>query len=290
MNNPKVLLSFGHGYSARVLSRRLAARGWQVIGTTRGAETTARVRDSGAEPMVWPGTDIAPALDRASHLLISAGPGADGDPVLNAAGPEIAARAGQFEWVGYLSTTGVYGNRDGDWVDETSECRPSTRRGQWRLEAERAWQAIEGLPLHIFRLAGIYGPGRGPFAKVRAGTARRVIKRGQVFSRIHVEDIATVLEASIARPNPGAVYNVNDDLAAPPEDVIAHAAELLGLPLPPAVPFEDADMTPMARSFYAESKRTSNQRIREELGVSLAYPTYREGLADLLAAEAQSAS
>ena len=134
-------------------------------------------------------------------------------------------------------------------------------------------------------MAGIYGPGRGPFSKVRNGTARRIIKKNQVFSRTHVDDIATVLEASIARPSPGAVYNVCDELAAPPEDVIAHAAELLGLPVPPAVAIEDAEMSPMARSFYAESKRVSNRRIKEELGVTLAYPTYREGLAALLAAD-----
>ncbi|MEM8801568.1 MAG: SDR family NAD(P)-dependent oxidoreductase, partial [Pseudomonadota bacterium] len=158
------------------------------------------------------------------------------------------------------------------------------KRGQARVEAEAAWQAL-GLPLHIFRLAGIYGPGRGPFAKVRNGTARRIIKENQVFSRTHVEDIASVLEASIAKPNPGAAYNVCDDDPAPPQDVIAHAAELLGLQLPPAIPFEEAEMTPMARSFYAESKRVRNTRIKEELGVKLRYPDYRSGLAAQLAAE-----
>ena len=198
---------------------------------------------------------------------------------------QLAARARQFEWVGYLSTTGVYGDHQGAWVDEGTPLTPSTRRGQWRKEAEAAWAAIPDLPLHIFRLAGIYGPGRGPFAKVRAGTARRVIKDGQVFSRIHVEDIAQVLAASIGRPNPGAVYNVCDNDPAPPQDVIGHAAELLGLPLPPAEPFEDAEMTPMARSFYAESKKVRNDRIKDELGVTLRYPSYREGLAALLAAE-----
>ena len=170
-------------------------------------------------------------------------------------------------------------------MDENTALTPSTRRGQWRKDAEAAWAAIPGLPLHIFRLAGIYGPGRGPFAKVRAGTARRVIKEGQVFSRIHVEDIAQVLAASIAQPNPGAAYNVCDDDPAPPQDVIGHAAELLGMPLPPAEPFETAEMTPMARSFYAESKKVRNDRIKDELGVTLRYPSYREGLAALLAAE-----
>jgi len=284
----ETLLSFGHGYSARALARRLAARGWRVIGTTRSAERAGAIRETGVEAIIWPGSGIEAALDDATHLLVSAGPDAAGDPVLNAAGAAIAARAAQFEWVGYLSTTGVYGDRAGGWVDEGSECRPSTRRGQWRLDAERAWQRLHeeaGLALHIFRLAGIYGPGRGPFEKVREGTARRIIKPGQVFSRIHVEDIARVLEASIARPRPGAIYNVCDDEAAPPEDVIGHAAALLGLPPPEAVAYDEAAMTPMARSFYAESKRVANRLMHDELGVQLAYPTYREGLAALLAGE-----
>jgi nucleoside-diphosphate-sugar epimerase len=173
-------------------------------------------------------------------------------------------------------------------VDEATPLRPLGERGRARVAAEAAWLALHaahGVPVHVFRLAGIYGPGRGPFEKVRAGAARRIIKPGQVFSRIHVDDIGATLAASIARPNPGAAYNVCDDEPAPPEDVLAHAAALLGLPPPPEVAFEDADMSPMARSFYAESKRCANRRIREELGVRLAYPTYREGLAAVLAAE-----
>ncbi len=207
--------------------------------------------------------------------------------MLRECGDAIRAHADRIAWAGYLSTTAVYGDRGGGEVDETSECRPATRRGLRRLEAERAWAAL-GLPLHVFRLAGIYGPGRGPFEKVRAGRAQRVVKPGQVFSRIHVEDIAAVLHASITRPAGSypAIYNVCDDEAAPPQDVIAHAARLLGLPVPPEVPFEQADLSPMARSFYAESKRVSNRRIREELGVDLRYPTYREGLAALLESEA----
>ncbi|GMG84927.1 SDR family oxidoreductase [Paralimibaculum aggregatum] len=281
----RTLLSLGHGYSAQALSRRLAPQGWRIIGTTRSAAKAEAIRASGAEPLLWPGAPVAEALAAASHLLVSAAPGPEGDPVLAALGPEIAAAAPRLAWAGYLSTTGVYGDRAGGWVDEGSDCRPATARGRARLAAERAWGQVPGLPLHIFRLAGIYGPGRGPFAKVRAGTARCIVKPGQVFSRIHVADIASALAASIARPNPGAVYNICDDEAAPPEAVIAHAARLLGLPPPPDEPFESAAMTPMARSFYAESKRVSNARLREELGVALAYPSYREGLAALLAAE-----
>jgi len=281
----KTLLSFGHGFSARALTNLLVPQGWRVIGTTRSAEKADALAASGVAPLVFPGSDVGEALADATHLLISAGPDADGDPVLREVGAQIAARAPSFEWAGYLSTTGVYGDHQGGWVDENAALTPATRRGRWRVDAEAAWAAIPGLPLHIFRLAGIYGPGRGPFAKVRSGTARRIIKEGQVFSRIHVDDIAQVVAASIARPNPGAVYNVCDNDPAPPQDVIGHAAELLGLPLPPALDFETAEMTPMARSFYAESKRVRNERIKDELGVSLLYPTYREGLAALLAEE-----
>ena len=277
------LFSFGHGYTARALSRRLAPKGWRIVGTTRDAAEKDAIRAAGAEPLVWPGE--APDLDGVTHLLISTAPTAKGDPVLAALRDEIAARAGQFDWVGYLSTTAVYGDHQGDWVDEATPATPTAERGRWRLQAEQDWTAIPGLPLHIFRLAGIYGPGRGPFAKVRAGTARRIIKPGQVFSRIHVEDIAQTLAASIARPDPGAVYNLCDDDPAPPQEVIAHAAALLNRPLPPAEDFETAEMTPMARSFYAESKRVRNDRIKKELGVTLKYPSYREGLADLLVRE-----
>ncbi len=240
---------------------------------------------SGVHPVLWPGSDLTPHIAKATHLLVSAAPDAEGDPVLRDWHDAIAARAAQFAWVGYLSTTGVYGDNGGDWVDEDSPLTPATARGLARVQAEAAWRAIPGLPLHIFRLAGIYGPGRGPFAKVRAGTARRIIKPGQVFSRIHVKDIAQTLVASIARPAPGQAYNLCDDDPAPPEDVIAHAAGLLGLPVPPSEDFATAEMTPMARSFYAESKKVRNDRIKRDLGVRLIYPTYRDGLAALLAME-----
>lgn len=281
----KTLVSFGHGYSAKAVTKLLLKDGWHVIGTSRTEEKAAALPAERVEPRIWPGANMVPALNNATHLLISAAPNEDGDPVLNALRDEITKRADQFEWVGYLSTTGVYGDHQGDWVDESTRLTPATKRGIARVRAESDWASIADLPLHIFRLAGIYGPGRGPFAKVRAGTARRIIKQGQVFSRIHVEDIAQVLYASIQRPNPGAAYNVCDNDPAPPEDVIAHAAELLGLPIPEAVDFETAEMTPMARSFYAESKKVSNDRIKDELGVKLIYPDYRAGLAALLALE-----
>jgi nucleoside-diphosphate-sugar epimerase len=277
----KTLLSVGHGFSARALAPMLIRRGWRVIGTTRSPAKFGLLERQGVEPLQWPGSALP--LDKTTHLLTSVAPNDAGDPVLNAIGDRLR-EAKHLEWVGYLSTTGVYGDQGGDWVDEDAPLTPSTRRGKARVAAEAAWADL-GLPLHIFRLAGIYGPGRGPFEKVRRGTARRIIKEGQVFSRIHVDDIAATVFASIQHPNPGAAYNVCDDDPAPPQDVIAHAAELLGLPLPPAVPFEEADMSPMARSFYSDSKRVKNERIKTELGVELKYPDYRTGLAALLAEE-----
>ena len=274
----KTLLSIGHGYSAQALAQRLLPQGWRVIGTTRSAEKAERLRAMGVEPVLWPG-DLGPALAAATHVLSSVGPDGAGDPVLRAYGAALAAA--RVEWAGYLSTTAVYGHHNGDWVDETTALTPTTERGAARVRAEGEW-ARTGLPLHIFRLAGIYGPGRGPFEKVRDGTARRIFKSGQVFSRIHVADIAQVLAASMAHPAPGSVYNVCDDDPASPEDVMSLAAALLGLPEPPMVPFEDAEMTPMARSFYAENKRVRNGRIKAELGVKLIYPTYREGLRGVL--------
>ena len=279
----RVLLSIGHGYSAQALAPLLLAEGWRVIGTTRSADKAEALQTAGVEPVIWPGTDLRPLLAQASHVLTSVAPTPEGEPVLADLGAALAD-ADHLDWVGYLSTTGVYGDHQGGWVDEDTPLTPSTKRGKMRVAAEAEWASL-GLPLHIFRLAGIYGPGRGPFAKVRAGTARRIIKKDQLFSRIHVEDIAQVLKASIDRPNAGAVYNLCDDDPAPPEDVIGYAAELLGLPQPPAEDFETAEMTPMARSFYAESKRVRNDRIKTELGVVLRYPDYRTGLRDLLALE-----
>ncbi|HRO11746.1 SDR family oxidoreductase, partial [Amaricoccus sp.] len=236
----------------------------------------------GVELLAWDDTAaVAAAIAEADAILVSIPPAAGRDPALARYGAALG-RA-RPRWVGYLSTTGVYGDRQGGWVDETGALAPVSERGRWRVAAEQAWLAT-GLPVHLFRLAGIYGPGRSALDKLRAGRAQRIVKPGQVFSRIHVDDIAAALLASLARPDPGRAYNLADDEPAPPQDVIAHAARLLGLPPPPEVPFEAADLSPMARSFYAESKRVANRRIKQELGLRLAWPDYRAGLAGLLAA------
>jgi nucleoside-diphosphate-sugar epimerase len=283
------LLIFGMGYTARALLDQWPTD-WpcETVVTTRNAEKAQALSREGLTARVFLGDDLSGEVATATHVLITAGPSDGRDPVLAELRDSFAA-AENLQWVGYLSTTGVYGDHAGGWVDEDTPLTPSTARGRARVAAEAEWQALHrehGLPLHVFRLAGIYGPGRGPFAKVRAGTARRIVKPGQVFSRCHVEDIAQVLIASIRRPDPGRAYNICDDDPAPPQDVIAYAAELLNLPLPPEIPFDEADLSPMARSFYAESKRVRNDRIKEELGVTLRYPDYRSGLVQLLSAEA----
>lgn len=278
----KHLVCLGYGFSARTLSRRLIAGGWRVTGTSRDTGKLDAIAADGAVPVQWPGTDIAPLLDTASHVLSSVPPKRDGDPahdVLDRPLPNIV-------WAGLLSTTGVYGDHGGDWVDEDTPLVHSTHRGGLRADQDAAWMDLmqrHGLPVHRFRLAGIYGPGRSALDKIRDGSARRIVKPGQVFSRIHVEDIATILQASIARPNPGAAYNVADDRPGPPQDVIAFAAQLLGAEVPPDIDFETADLSPMARSFYADNKRVRNDRIKSELGVTLAYPDYETGLRAILA-------
>lgn len=277
----KTLLTIGHGYCAQALAKRLLAQGWRIIGTTRDAEAAAKLRETGVEMHLWPGADLGALVGEATHVLSSVGGSAEGDPVVNAIG-ETLAGATHLEWVGYLSTTGVYGDHKGAWVDEDAPLTPSTKRGQMRLQAETQWRAVPDLPIHIFRLAGIYGPGRGPFSKVRNGKARRIIKEDQVFSRIHVDDIAQILVASIAQPNIGAAYNVCDDLPAPPQDVMSYAAELLGVMELPEISYTDPSLGAMARSFYAENKRVRNDRIKDELGVELLYPDYFAGLSALL--------
>jgi hypothetical protein len=274
------LFCFGLGYSARVLARRLVAEGWAVSGTSRGGEP-------GTIPFNRTPPLAAGALAGTTHLLVSVPPDGESDPVLDCHASDIAALPG-LVWLGYLSTTGVYGDRGGGWVDENSTPAPTGERGRRRLVAEEGWRGLHrrhGVPVHIFRLAAIYGPGRSPFGALRAGTAKRIDKPGQVFSRIHVEDLANVLCASMTQPRPDAVYNVCDDDPAPPEAVVAHAAGLLGLPPPPLVPLAEAGLSPMARSFYDDNKRVRNRLIKEELGVVLRYPDYRAGLAAVLAEE-----
>lgn len=284
--DPGSLFVFGLGYSAERLGRALLARGWRVAGTTREETRAAELREAGFEAHRFdrdrPLAEPTSILAGTTHLLSSVPPDAIGDPVLDRHGPDLVRLDG-VTWAGYLSTTGVYGDRGGGWVDETSPLEPTGERGRRRAAAEAAWLGL-GLPMHVFRLAGIYGPGRSALDTVRAGRAKRVHKPGQVFSRIHVDDIVAVLLASIAQPNPGTAYNVCDDEPAPPAEVVEHACRLLGVDPPPLVPFDEAELGPMARSFWADSKRVSNRRIREELGVTLAYPTYREGLGALAAA------
>jgi nucleoside-diphosphate-sugar epimerase len=282
------LFCFGLGYSAETLAKRLAAKGWSIAGTARDPANVERLRAEGYDGTRFAGEPdnpyIAPLLAGTTHLLLSIPPGPQGDAVLRHY-RELVAGLSTLDWIGYLSTVGVYGDQSGALVDETATPLPNNERTKARAVAESGWLALGeeiGRPVQVFRLAGIYGPGRSALDKIAAGTARRVVKPGQVFNRIHVEDIATVLEASMARPRAGAVYNVADDEPAPPEDVVTFAAALLGVEPPPEVPFEEAELTPMARSFYSNLRRICNARIKSELGVELAYPSYREGLRGVL--------
>jgi nucleoside-diphosphate-sugar epimerase len=286
---PRRLFVFGLGYSALVLARRLKARGWTITGTCQSEDKRQALAAEGIAAQIFDGshplTDLD-ALTRATYVLSSVPPDGERDPVLAHHASDLGAMQ-SLKWIGYLSTTGVYGDRGGDWVNESAGLHPTGQRGRARVAAERAWLDLGrvGQAVHIFRLAGIYGPGRSALDTVRAGRAKRVVKPGQVFSRIHVEDIAAVLEASMMRPNPGAIYNVCDDDPAPPQDVIAYACALLGVEAPPEIPFAEAarDMSAMARSFYEDNKRVANRRIQDELGVKFAYPDYRTGLKALLA-------
>ncbi len=281
----KTLLSFGHGYSARVLSGMLSeAGGWRIIGTTRSESRQEELEATGIDARIWPGSDLADAISAATHVLVSVAPDADGDPVLRAFSDQIAASAGRIEWVGYLSTTSVYGNRNGGWVDEESQLLPETKRGKYRVAAERSWQelaGLSGLPVHRFRLAGIYGPGRGPLHQLMSGRKRKIVGNGQYFNRIHVVDIARTLMASIQRPCPGAVYNVCDDLPATSEEVFRFAAGLTGLAMPKIVGVDDAELSEMARSFHSESKRVSNNALKSRLLLRLDYPDYKAGITAL---------
>ncbi len=280
------LFCFGLGFTARRLARRLAAAGWRISGTRRPGDGAPPAADPDGFAVLpfgrdRPIADAAVRLADVTHVLVSVPPDEAGDVVLDIHGGDLRA-APRLSWCGYLSTTGVYGDTGGAWIDEEAPLDPGAARSRRRVAAEQAWRD-SGLPVEIFRLAGIYGPGRSALDNLRRGRARRIVKPGQVFSRIHVDDIVRVLEAAMARPRPGAIYNVCDDEPAPPQDVIAYAAGLLGLDPPPPVAFDEADLSPMAASFYADNRRVRNDRIRRDLGVQLAYPTYREGLKALLA-------
>jgi len=287
------LIVFGLGYCGLEVARRAAAAGWRVTGTHRA---------SAAPPAVPPGVatiafeDAAAALPDATHLLSTAAPtesepGASGDPVLARHGAAIAASPA-LRWIGYRSTTGVYGNRGGGWVDERSDIRPASPRSRRRVAAEAEWRALAGERLDLFRLAGIYGPGRSPFAELRAGRARAIRKPGHVFGRIHRDDIAEAVLAAMAQDTPGAVtrprvLNLSDDVPAESAAVLAEAARLLGVPVPPATPFATAmaAMSPMALSFWAEDRRVSGEATQRALGMRWRYPSYREGLAATLRQE-----
>jgi nucleoside-diphosphate-sugar epimerase len=280
----KKLFCFGFGYTAGFFAERLISYGWQVSGTTTSAKKRDFLKKNGIDALLFDRTHPIPDLNKTfagvTHILLSVPPDKDGDPVFNACGQEIAALK-TLEWAGYLSTTGVYGNQDGNWVSESTPPAPSSRRGSQRLKAEEQWQSLwlhEGLPLHIFRLAGIYGPARSALDSVRSGTAQCIDKPGHVFNRIHVEDIVQTLVASINKPRPGAIYNLADDSPAASHEVIRFACNLVGLAAPPLIPFESAELAPIVRSFYKDNKRVHNDLIKDELGVKLAYPDYRSGL------------
>lgn len=290
----KKLFCFGYGYTASFLAEHLKNFGWKVAGTTTDPEKADFMRKSGVEAVLFDDlhaiNDPHRIFRGVTHVLFSVPPGAGGDPVFAAHGEDIAAIP-TLEWAGYLSTTGVYGNQDGGWVDEATPPDPSSRRGTLRLRAEQQWQSLhlhEGMPLHVFRLSGIYGPGRSAIEAVRAGTARRIEKKGHVFNRIHVEDIVRTLVASMNRPNPGAVYNLADDLPSPSHEVISFACNLVGIAPPPLLSFDQIEMAPIVRSFYKDNKKVRNDRVKNELGVELAYPDYRAGLQACFAPEASA--
>lgn len=278
------LFIFGLGYTGLRFVAKNGSSFSSLSGTVRSPEKAASLQATGVYAYAF---DSAEAIDRAiaaEAVLVSVPPDISGDPVFMQFGERLA-KAGKCRWLGYLSTTGVYGDRDGAWTDETVPVHPVTPYSMHRADAERDWQAWgahNNIPTKIFRLTGIYGPGRSAFDTLERGEARRIIKPGQVFNRIHVDDIVAVLMASLAQPEIGTIYNVSDDEPAPPQDVITYAAKLAGMVPPPEVLFDDADLSPVGRSFYSENKRIDNRLMKRELGIKLAYPTYREGLAALL--------
>ena len=290
----KKIFCFGFGYTASFLSVKLSACGWKISGTTTDPDKKTFLKKNDVDAWVFDRNHGIPdpfhTFADITHILLSVPPDAEGDPVFDAHGEDLAGMK-NLEWVGYLSTTAVYGDQDGGWVDETSPAAPSSVRGRRRLKAEQQWQSLylnEGLPLHIFRLSGIYGPGRSAIDAVRSGTARRIEKPGHAFNRIHIEDIIQVLIASINRPHPGSIYNLADDLPSPSHEVIQFACNLLGIAAPPLIPFDQAGVAPIAQGFYKENKRVRNDRIKNELEVELLYPDYRSGLQSCLEVEKET--
>ncbi|WP_299010415.1 SDR family oxidoreductase [uncultured Caulobacter sp.] len=282
------LFVFGLGYVGAAFANALRARGWAVAASARDPGQVEALRAQGVEAFDPANRDaMARALSGVNAILITAPPGPDGCPALESIVPALARAQAFPDWIGYLSTTGVYGDFDGRWVFETSPLKAQSVEGARRVGAERDWQEVGrgmGLTVTVFRLPGIYGPGRSALDRLRAGEGRRIVKPGQVFSRIHVDDIVSGLLASLDKPRAGGVYNLVDDEPAPPQDVMEHAARLLGAPVPPDLPFNELGLSPATRRFYAENKRVSNARAKAELGWRPAYPTYREGLAAILEA------
>lgn len=297
--NPKQLFCFGLGFSGQALAKVALDHGWRVGGTVRSAQKASALRSQGIEAHVLDASadpvlsdEILDALGQSTHILQSVGTAKAGhDPVLPLLHP--LAQGLTPTWAGYLSTTVVYGDWQGAMVDETSTTRSTSARGLSRLAAEAAWAGL-GWPMHIFRLAGIYGPGRNALETVRSGRARIIDKPEQVFSRIHVQDIASAVFASMNHPTARAVqedvFNVCDDYSCAPGDVIAHACGLLGQPVPKPVSMDEAGLSAMGRSFYADNKRVSNQKLKDALGWQPAFPTYREGLAAILSSPGFSGS
>ena len=273
------LLIFGHGYTASALVDHLGTEDWEIFGTTRNVDTADLLKANNITPLMWSDdTSIKSIIKRSNCILQSIAPTEVEDPVYEKFAEDIIARSINLSWVGYLSTTSVYGNHDGQWVDEKTPVNPSGNRGLLRVNAENTWARINNLPLHIFRLAGIYGEGRSPLDKIRSGKAQLISKPGQFFSRIHVEDIAQVLKASIEMPNRGSIYNVCDDMPAAPDEVLAYAAKLLNYPEPPRIDFEEAELSPMAKSFYSDNKRVNNHLIKNEFSLALKFPNFKAGL------------
>ncbi|HEV2532105.1 SDR family oxidoreductase [Phenylobacterium sp.] len=283
------LFIFGYGYVGRALARRLKGQGWDVAATLRDPAGAPRLEADGVRAVMLDDADaLAQALAGAQALLITAPPGPQGCPALAVLIPALARAQAFPDWIGYLSTTGVYGDRRGGWVFEGSRLAAQSVEGGRRVGAERDWLEVGrgmGLTVTVFRLPGIYGPGRSAFDRLRAGEARRIVAPGQVFSRIHVDDLASGLAASIARPRAGGVYNLCDDEPAANSEVVAYAAKLLGVAPPPEIPLNEAGLSPQAQRFYAESKRVANALIKAEVGWRPVYPSYREGLAAILKEE-----